>query len=88
MKALAVLHLPVIDVRKEPGDEVTEEELKAAGQTEEDIQRLRDSGGLGDDDDDLHPDYAPVELPARETEFEEDDEYRHLTADDNGKGES
>jgi hypothetical protein len=54
-KALTVINLPVTETLKQPGDEVTAEELEAAGQSEESIQQLIDSGALGSEDDELHP---------------------------------
>lgn len=60
MKALTHIFLPHTEVRKRPGDEVTEDELKAAKQSDEDVQRLIEAGALGEDDDDLHPDHRPV----------------------------
>ncbi len=54
-KALTRLHLPVIERDYNPGELVTDEELEAAGQTDENIQALVNSGSLGGEDDDVHP---------------------------------
>jgi len=54
-KALTRLHLPIIERDYAPGDTVTDEELESAGQTDENIQALVDSGSLGGEDDDIHP---------------------------------
>lgn len=54
-KALTTINLPVTEIVKQPGDEVTAEELEAAGQSEDDVQALIDGGALGNEDDELHP---------------------------------
>lgn len=48
MKALTYVVLG--DVRKSPGDKVTKTELKAAGQTEDDVKHLIKTGALSEDD--------------------------------------
>lgn len=53
-KALTRLHLPVIEKDYNPGDPVTDDELESAGQTDENIQALVDSGAIGGEDDELH----------------------------------
>jgi hypothetical protein len=77
-KALTVIALPVLNedgvstgesTRYEPGAVISDEELAAAGQTEEDVTALVESGALSDDmDAELHPDHRPV--PAAGTNLE------------------
>ena len=69
-KALTVIALPVLNedgfatgetLRKEPGDTITKEEWKKAGQSEEDIKAMADAGSISEDmDAELHPDHRPV----------------------------
>jgi hypothetical protein len=73
MKALTFIQLG--DKRFAPGDEITDEELKEAGQTEEQVKELVDAGSLGDADAELHEDHRPVEAPAGT-----------ITASDGGSG--
>lgn len=61
-KSLTYVNLPVVDVMKSPGDEITDEELEAAGQDEEAVQSLLDSGAISTDmEAPLHPDHLPVD---------------------------
>ena len=53
-KALTRLHLPVIEKDYAPGDEVTDADLEAAGQTQENLDALLGSGAIGGEDDELH----------------------------------
>jgi hypothetical protein len=57
--ALTYINLPP-DNRKAPGEEISDEELEAAGQTAEDIQALVDAGAIGGEDDPIHEDHATV----------------------------
>lgn len=60
-KALAYINLPVIEVKKEPGDLITGQEFNDANQTPDDIQLLIDSGALSSDlDAELHEDYRYI----------------------------
>lgn len=61
-KALTYLNLPP-DNRKAPGDPITEKELKDAGQDDEHIDALRESGAIGGPTDEIHEDHAVVETP-------------------------
>jgi hypothetical protein len=61
MKALTYIMLG--DTRYAPGEEVSREDLEAAGQTEEQIKELVDGGSLGETDTPLHPDHVPAEAP-------------------------
>jgi hypothetical protein len=54
-KVLTVMHLPVIEVDKRPGDTVTAEELEQAGQSEEQIASMVEAGSLGGADDPINP---------------------------------
>jgi len=60
MKALTFIALPGEDEIIRPGDTIDEARLEAAGQTEEDIQRLRDGGAIGEDDDLIDRRHWPV----------------------------
>lgn len=61
LKALTVINLPGIEVRKEPGDKITEEEWKDAGQTDEDREAMIEAGSISEDmDAELHPNHRPV----------------------------
>lgn len=54
-KALTAINLPIIEKQFRPGDLISEEDLEAAGQTDENIQALVDGGALGGEEDELHP---------------------------------
>src|SRR5580765_7267357 len=54
-KALTYVHLPVIEKDFAPGDMISDEDLEAAGQEEENIQALVEGGALGGEDDPLDP---------------------------------
>lgn len=55
-KALTHVNLPFIEKRYAPGDMIEIDDLKAAQQSDEDVQALIDSGALGEEGDDIHPD--------------------------------
>lgn len=55
-KALTTINLPFIEKLILPGEPVEIDDLKSAQQTDEDVQALLDSGALGEDSDELHPD--------------------------------
>ena len=57
--ALTYVNLPP-DNRKAPGDEISDEELEAAGQGPDEIQALIDGGAIGGKDDPIHKDHAIV----------------------------
>lgn len=62
MKALTYVVLG--DVKKNPGDTVTKAELKAAGQTEDDVKHLIKMGALSEDDKaDINEAHKTVEPP-------------------------
>jgi hypothetical protein len=80
-KALTYLNLPGDpEVRKSPGDKITDKEFKDAGQDAEQIAALIESGAISDDmKADLHPDYtAPEDITAPEGSDE------HVVAGDEG----
>jgi hypothetical protein len=54
-KALTRLHLPVIEKDYAPGELVSDDDLKAAGQGKEQIEQLKENGALGGENADLHP---------------------------------
>ncbi len=54
-KALTYVHLPEIEKDYKPGDEISDEDLEAAGQGEENIQALIDGGAIGGMDDPISP---------------------------------
>jgi hypothetical protein len=80
-KALTFINLPVLDIKKAPGDIISTEEFTQGGQTEENIKSLIESGALSTDmDAPLHPDNQPVPIPIVETsDF-------NVNASDEGKG--
>jgi hypothetical protein len=59
MKALT--HIVLGNARYSPGDEISREELKGAGQTEEQIEALVKAGSLGEEGDSLHADHIQPE---------------------------
>lgn len=61
MKALTYINLPGVG-KFAPGAKITKTQLREANQTEEDIQALVEGGSLGNDDDPLHSDHAPVQV--------------------------
>jgi hypothetical protein len=78
-KALTYINLPLLDIKKAPGDTITDEEFEAGGQTESDIQNLLDGGSISTDTNaQLHPDHQPANAP--ETEG------MNIVASDEGKG--
>jgi hypothetical protein len=79
-KALTYLNLPGDpEVRKSPGDKITDKELKDAGQDSEQIAALMKSGAISDDmDADVHPDHQAPEAAAPEGSD------RHVGANDAG----
>jgi len=81
-KALTFINLPLLDIKKAPGDTVTDEEFAAGGQTEEDINALVAGGSLSlDMDAELHPDNRPVDIPGPSSGAD-----LHIVAGDEGKG--
>lgn len=78
MKALTVINLPGVG-RKMPGDKITKKELSDANQTDEDIQKLKAAGAIGDDNADLHKDHQPIEVKGV-------DEALNVYASDEGTG--
>lgn len=61
LKALTYVNLPGIDVRKAPGDTITEQEWKDAGQTDEDRAAMIEAGSISEDmDAEIHPAHKPV----------------------------
>jgi hypothetical protein len=63
-QALTFIKLPLPEggdegVLKKPGDPISAAELEAAGQDEDDIQRLMDSDALGYPGDPVAPDHRP-----------------------------
>jgi hypothetical protein len=81
-KALTFINLPLLDIKKAPGDTISDEEFTAGGQTETDIEALIAGGSLSTDlDAPLHPDNMPPEVPPPANP---DTEY--VVADDQGKG--
>ena len=54
-KALTRIHLPIIEKEYAPGEMISAEDLEAAGQVEEDINALVESGAIGDADAELDP---------------------------------
>lgn len=62
----ALTYLVLGDVRKSPGDSISDKELKDAGQEEDNIQALIDSGALGDKDAEIHPDHVMADPEASE----------------------
>jgi hypothetical protein len=62
-KALTYLNLPP-DTRKAPGDEITDKELKDAGQTDEDIDALREGGAIGGPTDEINEAHVVLETPS------------------------
>lgn len=61
LKVLTVVNLPGIEVRKEPGDTITEQEWKDAGQTDEDREAMIKAGSISEDmNAELHPNHRPV----------------------------
>ena len=56
--ALTYINLPP-DNRKAPGDEISDEEFEAAGQTAEDIKALIESKAIGGEDDPINKDHVP-----------------------------
>lgn len=81
-KALTHILLPGTEVRKAPGETITKQEMKDAGQTDENIQQLLESGTISEDMSvDVHPDHAPVEIEAAPGS-------QNVVASDEGSGES
>jgi hypothetical protein len=63
-KALTYINLPLLDIKKAPGDTITDEEFIAGGQDEEHVQDLINQGALSTDmDAALAPDNEPVPVP-------------------------
>jgi hypothetical protein len=80
-KALTFINLPLLDIKKAPGDMITEEELSQGGQTPDDIASLVAGGSLSEDPDaPVHPDHVPVPVPTSATADV------NVSADDEGKG--
>jgi hypothetical protein len=72
------------DRRFEPGQTVTDDELKEGGQTDENIEELEQSGVISRDlNADVLPEHQPVEEPVVETTGEED---QSVVATDSGEG--
>ena len=64
-KALTFINLPLLDIKKFPGDTITDEEFDQGGQTPSQIQDLITAGALSEDPDaPLHPDHQPVPIPS------------------------
>jgi hypothetical protein len=61
-KALTYLNLPP-DTRKAPGDPITDKELKDAGQSDDDIDALRESGAIGGSTDEINEAHVVPETP-------------------------
>jgi hypothetical protein len=81
-KALTFINLPLLDIKKAPGDMISDEEFTAGGQTEDDITALIDGGALSTDPNaPLHPDNQPVPVPVSINP-----EAIDVVADDQGKG--
>lgn len=81
-KALTFINLPLLDIKKAPGDTITNEEFQAGGQTNDDIQALIDSGALSTDmNAELHPDNRPPTTPEPTNP-----DAVHVIANDEGKG--
>jgi hypothetical protein len=80
-KALTFINLPLLDIKKAPGDTISTEELTNGGQTPDDIASLVSAGALSEDPDaPVHPDHVPVPVPTSATADV------NVSADDEGKG--
>jgi hypothetical protein len=81
-KALTYINLPLLDIKKAPGDTITTEEFTTGGQTEEDISALLEGGSISEDSSTpLHPDHVSTTAPAPS-----DPDAQHVVASDEGKG--
>ena len=64
-KALTFIHLPVVEKDYSPGDPIEDDDWDAAGQTDEDHDKLVEAGAISlDPDAPAHPSHAPVVLGA------------------------
>lgn len=62
----ALTYVVLGDVRKAPGDSITDKELKDAGQEDEEIRNLISSGAIGDKDADIHKDHVTEDVESSE----------------------
>ncbi|HEY1249182.1 MAG TPA: hypothetical protein VGE97_09355 [Nitrososphaera sp.] len=77
-KALTYVNLPFLDIKKAPGDIITDEELTQGGQTEDDVQALLTQGAISLD---LN---APLDIDPLPTTPATSD--RNVLGFDEGKG--
>lgn len=79
-KYKALTFLMVGEEKKSPGDPISEADLKAAGQTPENIKQLVADGALGSPDDEINEAHAPVEISVPSGSD------NHVVAGEEGKG--
>jgi hypothetical protein len=82
-KVLVPLNLPVIEVRKNPGDTVTDSLFEKAGQSKGQVKSLEKYGVISSDmNAEIDPAHRPVEPGASSVSD------RHVTSSDLGSGDS
>jgi hypothetical protein len=81
-KALTYINLPLLDIKKAPGDTISDEEFIAGGQTPENIEELLSTNCISTNmDAPVDPAHEPVPIPPPP-----DQTSVAINADDIGKG--